>query len=105
MAQMVRPTISEELHPMGSVPRTPEALSATGGEDRAQRAESVANLLFRGAGCRSPARPDLGELGEGNFSLLPDVRHEVAVIIVVRRIIGDTTRCPISGILRKCAGR
>ena len=33
------------------------------------------------------------------------VRHEVAAIIVVRRIIGDTTRCPISGILRRCAGR
>jgi hypothetical protein len=33
------------------------------------------------------------------------VRHEVAAIIVVRCIIGDTTRCPISGILRRCAGR
>jgi hypothetical protein len=33
------------------------------------------------------------------------VRHEVAAIIVVHRTIGDTTRCPISGILRRGAGR
>ncbi len=33
------------------------------------------------------------------------VRHEVVAIIVVRRNIDDTTRCLISGILRKCAGR
>jgi len=33
------------------------------------------------------------------------VRHEVAVIIVVHRNTGDATRCPISGILRRCAGR
>jgi hypothetical protein len=46
MAQMVRPTVSKELHPMGAVPRTPQALSVTGGEDRAQRAEIVANLSF-----------------------------------------------------------
>jgi hypothetical protein len=33
------------------------------------------------------------------------VRHEVVAVIVVRHKIGDTTRCPISGILRRCAGR
>src|SRR5688500_1844894 len=33
------------------------------------------------------------------------VRHEVAAIIVVHRNTGDATRCPISGILRRCAGR
>jgi hypothetical protein len=33
------------------------------------------------------------------------VRHEVVAVIVVRRKMGDTTRCPISGILRRCAGR
>ena len=31
MAPMVRPTVSEECHPMGPVPGTPEALSATPG--------------------------------------------------------------------------
>ena len=72
MAYMVRPTVSEGLFAMGPVPRTPKALSATGGENSAQRAEIVANLSFRGAGCRSRARLDPGELGEGNFSLLPD---------------------------------
>ena len=42
--------------------------------------KDVANLLIRGAGCRSPARPGLGGLGEGNFSLLPDhnIRHRYA---------------------------
>lgn len=31
MAQMARPTVSEELHSMGPVPGTPEVLSATRG--------------------------------------------------------------------------
>jgi hypothetical protein len=57
---------------MGSVPRVPKAPSAAPGQDRAQRAEIVANLEFRGAGCRSPARPDLGEARAGNFSGLPN---------------------------------
>ena len=72
MAKMAKPTVSAELHPMGSVPRVPQAPSAAPGQDRAQRAEIVANLKFQGAGCRSPARPDLGEARAGHFSGLPD---------------------------------
>jgi hypothetical protein len=33
------------------------------------------------------------------------VRHKVVAVMVVRRHIGDTTRCPLSGLLRRWAGR
>ena len=77
MAEMDGPSFSTESHSVGSVQRFPEVLSATPGQDCAQHAESVANLSIRGAGCRSPARPDLWEARGGNRSGLPDHKwHE-----------------------------
>jgi hypothetical protein len=73
LAQMVAPAVEQGTQDMGVVESAHRAVSSTVGSRCSFDLSSRSEPMIRGAGCGSPASPDLWEAGESDLPGPPDI--------------------------------